>query len=209
MISLSFEPNELYQMACVAFCLIVASFSFFTIYLHSYLFILLSETRSHEEEKQSFYTQDIEGTELKVTAVSVHDMLGIPICGTKLTQLDQCSFCLHVLRVNINGKMQPVSLELYFKKNRYQQHRLMQLCFGLSCQNKKLIHTILRYQLLCWTFSFLGEKIRYREAFEQEKGQFGLGEINEEFVDEQDEGDTDLEDNDYDKDKDHSIEAYE
>ncbi|CAI9280912.1 unnamed protein product [Lactuca saligna] len=32
---------------------------------------------------------DIEGKELKVTAESVHDMLGIPIGGTKLTQLDQ------------------------------------------------------------------------------------------------------------------------
>ncbi|CAI9298159.1 unnamed protein product [Lactuca saligna] len=32
---------------------------------------------------------DIEGKELKVTAESIHDMLGIPIGGTKLTQLDQ------------------------------------------------------------------------------------------------------------------------
>nr|KAJ0216759.1 hypothetical protein LSAT_V11C300127850 [Lactuca sativa] len=55
----------------------------------------------------------------------------------------------------------------------------------------------------------MDEKIRYREAFKQEKGKFGLGEINEEFVDEQDERDTDLEDNDYDKDEDHSVEAYE
>ncbi|CAI9275529.1 unnamed protein product [Lactuca saligna] len=115
--------------------------------------------------------------------------------------------------------------------------------YVLDClvRTKKLMHTILRYQLLCWTFSFLGviihvqlfyanniqsealtvtrkrpticycssEKIRYREAFEQEKGRFGLGEINEEFVDEQDEGDTDLKDNDYDKDEDHYVEAYE
>nr|KAJ0212309.1 hypothetical protein LSAT_V11C400204070 [Lactuca sativa] len=32
---------------------------------------------------------DVEGKELKVTAQSVHDMLGIPKCGTKLIQLDQ------------------------------------------------------------------------------------------------------------------------
>nr|KAJ0196367.1 hypothetical protein LSAT_V11C700381280 [Lactuca sativa] len=32
---------------------------------------------------------DIEGKELRVTAESIHDMLGIPIGGTKLTQLDQ------------------------------------------------------------------------------------------------------------------------
>ncbi|CAH1454489.1 unnamed protein product [Lactuca virosa] len=32
---------------------------------------------------------DIEGKELKVTTESVHDMLGIPIGGTILTQLDQ------------------------------------------------------------------------------------------------------------------------
>ncbi|CAH1415161.1 unnamed protein product [Lactuca virosa] len=32
---------------------------------------------------------DVEGKELKVTAESVHDMLGIPTGGTILTQLDQ------------------------------------------------------------------------------------------------------------------------
>ncbi|CAI9261277.1 unnamed protein product [Lactuca saligna] len=32
---------------------------------------------------------DIEGKELKITAESIHDMFGIPISGTKLTQLDQ------------------------------------------------------------------------------------------------------------------------
>ncbi|XP_042753309.1 uncharacterized protein LOC122195461 [Lactuca sativa] len=91
---------------------------------------------------------DIEGKELKVTAESVHDMLGIPIGGTKLTQLDQ------------------------------------------------------------WPKDDT-KKIRYRETFEQEKGRFGVGELNEEFVNEQDEGDTYLEDSDSDKDEDHSVEAYE
>ncbi|CAH1428082.1 unnamed protein product [Lactuca virosa] len=32
----------------------------------------------------------VEGKELKVTAQSIHDMLGIPTGGTILTQLDQC-----------------------------------------------------------------------------------------------------------------------
>nr|KAJ0185619.1 hypothetical protein LSAT_V11C900467930 [Lactuca sativa] len=40
-------------------------------------------------------------------------------------------------------------------------------------------------------------------------GRFDLGELNEEFVNEQDEGDTDMEDSDCDKDEDDSIEAYE
>nr|KAJ0199865.1 hypothetical protein LSAT_V11C600327020 [Lactuca sativa] len=53
------------------------------------------------------------------------------------------------------------------------------------------------------------EKIRHRETSEQEKCRFGLGELNEEFINEQDEGDTDLEDNDSDKDEDDSVEAYE
>ncbi|XP_023763802.1 uncharacterized protein LOC111912310 [Lactuca sativa] len=51
------------------------------------------------------------------------------------------------------------------------------------------------------------KKIRYRETFEQEKARFGLEELNEEFVNEQDEGDIDLEDNDSDKDEDHSVEG--
>ncbi|CAH1430228.1 unnamed protein product [Lactuca virosa] len=38
---------------------------------------------------------------------------------------------------------------------------------------------------------------------------FGIGELNEEFVNEQDEGDTDLEDSDCDKDEEDYVEAYE
>nr|KAJ0213480.1 hypothetical protein LSAT_V11C400189490 [Lactuca sativa] len=53
------------------------------------------------------------------------------------------------------------------------------------------------------------EKIMYRETFEQEIGRFGLGELNEECVNEQDEGDTDLEHSDCDKDEDDWVEAYE
>ncbi|CAH1413954.1 unnamed protein product [Lactuca virosa] len=131
--------------------------------------------------------------------------------------------------------MQPVSLELYFKKNRYQN---IDWCsYVLDC----LVRTKNSYIPYSYTSFFVGpsaflvlfyadnihsealtvtrkrpticywssEKIRYRETFEQEKGRFGLGELNEEFVNEQDEGDTDLEDSDSDKDEDHSVEAYE
>nr|KAJ0190787.1 hypothetical protein LSAT_V11C800444940 [Lactuca sativa] len=45
-------------------------------------------------------------------------------------------------------------------------------------------------------------------TFEQVKGKCGLGELNEEFVNEQDEGDTDLVDSS-DNDEDHFVEAYE
>ncbi|CAI9294481.1 unnamed protein product [Lactuca saligna] len=191
---------------------------------------------------------DIEGKELKVTVESVHDMLGIPIGGTKLTQLDQWPkddtsydewkqqfkkdsiirlsaiknvivsttkvdfnfklnflvlFVNTFLRVNINGKIQPVSLELYFKKNRYQQHRL--LFYADNIHSEALTVTRKRPTICYWS----SEKIRYRETFEQEKGRFGVGELNEEFVNEQNEGDTDLGDSDSDKDEDHSVEAYE
>nr|KAJ0226339.1 hypothetical protein LSAT_V11C100033850 [Lactuca sativa] len=53
------------------------------------------------------------------------------------------------------------------------------------------------------------KKIRYRETFEQEKSRFGLAELNEIFFNEQDKGDTYLEDNDSDRDEDHSVEEYE
>nr|KAJ0191055.1 hypothetical protein LSAT_V11C800391100 [Lactuca sativa] len=49
--------------------------------------------------------------------------------------------------------------------------------------------------------------IRYLETSEQEISRFGIGELNEEFVNEQDEGDTDLEDSDCDKDEDDSVET--
>ncbi|CAI9277748.1 unnamed protein product [Lactuca saligna] len=81
----------------------------------------------------------------------------------------------------------------------------VQLFYADNIQSEALTVTRKRPTICYWS----SEKIRYREAFEQEKGRFGLGEINEEFFDEQDEGDTDLKDNDYDKDEDHSIEAYE
>nr|KAJ0213585.1 hypothetical protein LSAT_V11C400174870 [Lactuca sativa] len=46
-------------------------------------------------------------------------------------------------------------------------------------------------------------------TFEQEKCKFGLRELNEEFVNEQDEADTDLQDSDSNKDENHYVEAYE
>ncbi|CAI9270087.1 unnamed protein product [Lactuca saligna] len=115
---------------------------------------------------------DIEGKELKVTAESVHDMLGIPIGGTKLTQLD------HWPKYDTSYD----EWKKQFKKD-----------------------SIIRLSAIKTS----SEKIRYRETFEQEKSRFGVGELNEEFVNEQDEGDTDLEDNDSDKDEDHYVEAYE
>ncbi|CAH1445053.1 unnamed protein product [Lactuca virosa] len=53
------------------------------------------------------------------------------------------------------------------------------------------------------------EKIRYRETFEQEIGRFGIGELNEEFVNEEVEGDTNMEDSDCDKEEDDFVEVYE
>nr|KAJ0203039.1 hypothetical protein LSAT_V11C500295170 [Lactuca sativa] len=212
---------------------------------------------------------DIEGKELKVTAESVHDMLGIPIGGTKLTQLDQWpkddtsydewkqqfkkdsiirlsaiknvivsttqagfNFKLNFLVLFVNTFCESTSMGRcnlfplsYISRRKYISN--IDWCsYVLDC----LVRTKNSYIPYSDTSFFVGpstflvlfyadnihsealtvtQKIRYRETFEQEKGKFGLGEINEEFVDEQDEGDTDLEDNDYDNDEDHYVEAYE
>nr|KAJ0204525.1 hypothetical protein LSAT_V11C500235780 [Lactuca sativa] len=210
---------------------------------------------------------DIEGKELKVTAESVHDMLGIPIGGAKLTELDQWlkddtnsiirlsaiknvivsttqvdfNFKLKFLVLFVNMFCESTSmgrcnlfplryisrrtnisnidwcsyvLDCLVRTNSYIPYSDTNFFVGPSAfllfyanniQSEALTVTRKRPTICYWS----SEKIRYREAFEQEKGRFGLGEINEEFVDEQDEGDTDLEDNDYDKDEDHSVEAYE
>nr|KAJ0214177.1 hypothetical protein LSAT_V11C400224810 [Lactuca sativa] len=219
---------------------------------------------------------DIEGKELKVTAESVHDMLGIPIGGTKLTQLDQWpkddtsydewkqqfkkdsiirlsaiknvivstiqaefNFKLNILVLFVNTFCESTSMGrcnlfplsyisrrtdinnidwcnyvfdcLVRTKNSYIPYSDISFFVGPSAflvlfyvdniHSEALTVTCKRPTICYWS----SEKIRYREAFEQEKCKFGLGEINKEFVDEKDEGDTDLEDNDYDKDKDHSV----
>nr|KAJ0216445.1 hypothetical protein LSAT_V11C300134480 [Lactuca sativa] len=195
---------------------------------------------------------DIEGKELKVTAESVHDMLGIPIGGTKLTQLDQWTkddtiydewkqqfkkdsiirlsaiknvifsttqadfnFKFNFLVLFVNTFCESTSLgrcnlfPLSYISRRTDISNIDWCNYVLDC----LVRTKNSYIPYSYTSFFVGPSaflmIRYREAFEQEKVKFGLGEINEEFVDQQDKGDTDLEDNDYDKDEDHSVEAYE
>ncbi|CAI9271385.1 unnamed protein product [Lactuca saligna] len=135
---------------------------------------------------------DIEGKELKVIAESVHDMLGLPIGGTKLTQLDR-------------WPKDDTSYDEWKQQFKKDSIIRLSLFYADNIHSEALTVTRKRPTICYWSL----EKIRYREAFEQEKGKFGLGEINEEFVDEQDEGDTDLEDNDYDKDEDHFVEAYE
>ncbi|CAH1414514.1 unnamed protein product [Lactuca virosa] len=223
---------------------------------------------------------DIEGKELKVTAESVHDMLGIPIGGTKLTQLDQWpkddtsydewkqqfkkdsiirlsaiknvivsttqadfNFKLNFLVLFVNTFCESTSMGrcnlfplsyisrktninnidwcsyvldcLVRTKNSYIPYSdtnffvgpsaFLVLFYADNIHSEALTVTRKRPTICYWS----SEKIRYRETFEQEKGRFGLGELNEEFVNEQDEGDTDLEDSDSDKDEDHSVEAYE
>ncbi|CAI9300606.1 unnamed protein product [Lactuca saligna] len=222
----------------------------------------------------------IEGKELKVTAESVHDMLGIPIGGTKLTQLDQWpkddtsydewkqqfkkdsiirlsaiknvivsttqadfNFKLNFLVLFVNTFCESTSMGrcnlfplsyisrktgisnidwcsyvldcLVRTKNSYIPYSdnsffvgpsaFLVLFYADNIHSEALTVTRKRPTICYWS----SEKIRYRETFEQEKGRFGVGELNEEFVNEQNEGDTDLEDSDSDKDEDHSVEAYE
>nr|KAJ0211996.1 hypothetical protein LSAT_V11C400204840 [Lactuca sativa] len=230
-------------------------------------------------ENRSFLAE-ILGMSQKVTAESVHDILGILIGGTKLTQLDQWpkddtsydewkqqfkkdsiiqlsaiknvivsttqvdfNFKLNFLVLFVNTFCESTSMGrcnlfplsyisrrtyisniewcsyvldcLVRTKNSYIPYSdtgffvgpstFLVLFYDDNIHSEALTVTRKRPKVCYWS----SWTIRSREAFEQEKGKFGLGEINEEFVDEQDEGDTDLEDNDYDKDEDHYVEAYE
>ncbi|CAH1412521.1 unnamed protein product [Lactuca virosa] len=223
---------------------------------------------------------DFEGKELKVTSQSVHDMLGIPISGTILTQLDQWpkddtsydewkqqfqegsiirlnaikkvivntteadfNFKLNFLVLFVNKFCESTSMGrcnlfplsyisrktdisnidwcsyvldcLVKTKNSYIPYSdnsyfvgpsaFLVLFYADNIHSEDLTITCKRPTICYWS----SEKIRYRETFEQEEGRFGLEELNEEFVNEQDEGDTDLEDSDSDKDEYHYVEAYE
>ncbi|CAI9285377.1 unnamed protein product [Lactuca saligna] len=223
---------------------------------------------------------DIEGKELKVTTEFIHDMLGIPIGGTKLTQLDQWpkddtsydewkqqfkkdsiirlnaiknvmvsttqadfNFKLNFLVLFVNTFCESTSMGrcnlfplsyisrktdisnidwcsyvldcLVRTKNSYIPYLdnsffvgpsvFLVLFYADNIHSEALTVTRKRPTICYWS----SEKIRYRETLEQEKGRFAVGELNEKFVNEQNEGDTDLEDSDPDKDEDHSVEAYE
>ncbi|CAH1417926.1 unnamed protein product [Lactuca virosa] len=143
---------------------------------------------------------DIEGKELKVTAESVHDMLGIPMVWNHTYTMDQWP----------KDDTSYGEWKQQFKKDSIIRLSAIknvivsttQLFYADNIRSEALTVTRKRPTICYWSF----EKIRYRETFEQEKGRFGLGELNEEFVNEQDEGETNLEDSDSDKDEAHSVE---
>ncbi|CAH1440239.1 unnamed protein product [Lactuca virosa] len=114
--------------------------------------------------------------------------------------INWCSYVLDCL-VRTKNSYIPYSDNNYF----VGPSAFLVLFYADNIHSEALTVTRKRPTICYWS----SEKIRYRETFEQIEGKFGLGELNEEFVNEQDEGDTDLEDSDSDKDEDHSVEAYE
>nr|KAJ0218045.1 hypothetical protein LSAT_V11C300105240 [Lactuca sativa] len=174
---------------------------------------------------------DIEGKELKVTAESVHDMLGIPIGGTKLTQLDQwpkddTSYDEwkqqfkkdSIIRLSAikNVIVSTTQVDFNFKSNflvlfvnTFCELTLMGRCnlFPLSYISRKT-----DISNIDWCSYVLDCLVRTKNSYiPYSDTSFFVGPsaflVN--FVIEQDEGDTDLEDSDSDKDDDHSVEAYE
>nr|KAJ0228558.1 hypothetical protein LSAT_V11C100046600 [Lactuca sativa] len=203
---------------------------------------------------------DIEGKELKVTAEFVHDMLGIPIGGTKLTQLDQWpkddtsydewkqqfkkdsiirlstiknvivsttqvdfNFKLNLLVLFVNTFCESTSMgrcnlfPLSYISRRIDISNIDWCSYVLDClvitKNSYIPYSDNNFFVGPSTFLvlFYADNIHSEvlTTFEQQKGRFGVGILNEEFVNEQNEGDTDLKDSDSDKDEDHSVEAYE
>nr|KAJ0213987.1 hypothetical protein LSAT_V11C400193740 [Lactuca sativa] len=172
---------------------------------------------------------DIEGKELKVTAESVHDMLGILIDSiirlsaiknviVSTTQVD-FNFKLNFLVLFVNTFCESASMgrcnmfPLSYISRRTYISNIDWCSYVLDC----LVRTKNSYIPYSDTSFFVGPSdflvLFYTDNIHSEAltvtRKFGLGEINEEFVDEQDDGDTDLEDNDYDKDEDHYVEEYE
>nr|KAJ0210348.1 hypothetical protein LSAT_V11C400183790 [Lactuca sativa] len=119
---------------------------------------------------------------------------------TDISNIDWCNYVLDCL-VRIKNSYIPYSDNSFF----VGPSAFLVLFYADNIHSEALTVTRKCPTICYWS----SEKIRYRETFEQEKGRFGVGELNEEFVNEQNEGDTDLEDSDSNKDEDHSVEAYE
>ncbi|CAH1427702.1 unnamed protein product [Lactuca virosa] len=119
---------------------------------------------------------------------------------TDISNIDWCSYVLDYL-VRTKNSYIPYLDNNYF----VGPSTFLVLFYADNIHSEALTVTRKRPTICYWS----SEKIRNRERFEQEKCRFGLGELYEEFVNEQDEGDTNLEDSDSDKDEDHSVEPYE
>ncbi|CAH1423379.1 unnamed protein product [Lactuca virosa] len=122
---------------------------------------------------------------------------------SRKTDISNIYWCIYVLDYLVRTKNSyiPYSDTSYFVR----PSAFLVLFYADKIRLEDLTVTCKRPTICYWSSG----KIRYRETFEQEKGRYGLGELNEEFVNEQDEGDTNLEDNDSDKDEDDFVEAYE
>nr|KAJ0188055.1 hypothetical protein LSAT_V11C900473260 [Lactuca sativa] len=116
---------------------------------------------------------------------------------TDISNIDWCNYVLDCL-VRTKNSYIPYS----YNNFSVGPSAFLVLFYVDNIHSEALTVTHKRPTICYWS----SEKIRYRETFEQEKCRFGVGELNEEFVNEQNEGDTDLEDNDSDKDEDHSVE---
>ncbi|CAH1446475.1 unnamed protein product [Lactuca virosa] len=116
---------------------------------------------------------------------------------TDISNIDWCSYLLDCL---VRTKNSYIS---YSDNNYFVGPSAFLLFYAYNIRSEALTVTRKCPTICYWS----SEKIRYRETFEQEEGRFGLGELNGEFVNEQDQGDTDLEDEV--EDKDDSVEAYE
>nr|KAJ0196963.1 hypothetical protein LSAT_V11C700381270 [Lactuca sativa] len=119
---------------------------------------------------------------------------------TDISNIDWCSYVLDCL-VRTKNSYIP-----YLDNNFFVGPSSFLVLFYADNIHSEALTVTRKCPTICYWSS---EKIRYRETFEQEKGRFGVGELNEEFVNEQNEGDRDLEESDSDKHEDHSVEAYE
>nr|KAJ0207451.1 hypothetical protein LSAT_V11C500239110 [Lactuca sativa] len=113
-----------------------------------------------------------------------------------ISNIDWCSYVLDCLVRTKNSYIPYSDTDFFVRPSAF-----LVLFYADNIRSEALMVTRKRPTICYWS----SEKIKYRETFEQEKGRFGLGELNEEFVNKQDEGETDLKDSDSDKDEDHSV----
>ncbi|CAH1435810.1 unnamed protein product [Lactuca virosa] len=95
---------------------------------------------------------------------------------TDISNIDWCSYVLDCL-VRTKNSYIPYSDTSFF----VGPSAFLVLFYANNIHSEALTVTRKRPTICYWS----SEKIRYRETFEQEKGRFRLGELNEEFVNEQ------------------------
>ncbi|CAI9299843.1 unnamed protein product [Lactuca saligna] len=159
--------------------------------------VIVSTTEADFNFKRNFLTLFVNKF-CELTSMGRCNMFPLSYISRK-RDINNIDWCIYILDCLVRKK----NSYIQYSDNSYfvRPSAFLVLFYADKIHSEALMVTC-KHPTICYWSS---KKIRYRDTFQQEEGRFGLGELNEEFVNEQDEGDTDIEVSDSDKDEDHYI----